>query len=527
MVRSGRRRARWASALAATVASVLVAGCGAADNAASGSGTIDEDATFRISYPVVPSLDPRQQPEPTKLLISTWPVYDRLIQVSTDSKYEPMLATSWEFSADGTSLTLELRTGVTFSDGTPFDADVVKANLDDSLAAKGTALQQNLASIAKVDVVDSDTVKLDLVVPTTTVLYGLSSALGGSMISPKALADGGTDLATKPVGTGAYVIDSYTPGQEITYKRRSDNGGIWDKATGKPARISIRTLDVDAQANAMKSGQLDLAAWSHTTEAFSTELGSGQLDQTVMGGVLNMAGLNFNKTIKPFDDPLVRQAVNYAIDRKALVEAFIPDGTPRVQPWPDGLPGFSGDREDHYAFDPDKAKDLLRQAGHADGLDAGELIVNAVGAFPEAAQVIQSNLADVGIDVELRTVDGYALIEQWAKGTIQASLTFLSLPSIDSSAWLQRLFDNPVWVPGGADSTLKGLIAGTGDPRLSDDERAAKVDQAVAYATDQALYAPLWQGVGGFVSRPTVKNLDKLASVNGGVPDFRDVYMTK
>ncbi|QIX26505.1 hypothetical protein ncot_07720 [Nocardioides sp. JQ2195] len=526
-MRSGRRRRTFLVTCAAVAVAALVAACGGATSsgANSDSGEVDRSAHLRIAYPVTQSLDPHLAPEPAQLLIATWPVYDRLIQVSAQATYEPMLATEWEFSPDGKSLTLTLREGVTFSDGTPFDADAVKANLDNYIGATGTALGANVAGIAKVEVVDPSTVKLDLKSASTTVLSALSSELGGVMISPKAL--GGKDLSTHPVGTGAYVIDEFQPGQKVTYKRRTDEGGIWDPKTGQSATVSISTLgDTEATTNALKGGQADLIVWSSGVDRFQTDIDSGKLKHTVMDGVLNMVGLNFNHTRKPYNDQLVRQAVNYAIDREALVEAFMPDSAARVQPWPDGLPGFDEAREDDYSFDPDKARELLEEAGYGDGLDGGEIAVANVGVFTLAAQTIQSNLKDVGINVTLRNVDVYTLVTEWAQGKADAELMYMSLPSIDAYSWVQRLFVNPVWSVG-ADPEIATMSTGLDDSTMSEDDRAARTAEIIDYASEKALYAPLWQGVGGFMSTPNVQGLDDLASVNGGVADFREVYLTK
>lgn len=523
--RSARGR-WWSPAVIGTLAAaLLLTGCGGgATSAGGGSGEVDRNADLRIAYPVTTSLDPGDAPEPAQIMIATWPVYDRLIQVSADATYEPMLATKWEFSPDGKELTLTLREGVTFSDGTPFDATAVKANLEHSMAADGTALQGNVADIAAVEVVDPTTVKLALKRPSTTVLNGLSSTLGGIMISPKALKSG--DLVTEPVGTGAYVIESFKPGQSVTYTRRTDEGGIWDDKTGKPATVTITTASADASSNALKGGQADLIVWSSATDKFQTEIDSGQLKHTVMDGVLNMVGLNFNKTRKPYNDPAVRKAINHAIDREALVEAFMPDTEARVQPWPDGLPGFDPAREDSYDYDPEKAKQILEDAGYADGVDGGEIAVANVGAFAAASQAIQSQLAEVGIDVTLRNVDTYTLVTEWAQGKSDAELMYMSLPSIDAYSWVDRLFVNPVWTPGGNEEIAK-MATGLDDPTMSEEERGAAVGKVIDHATEEALYAPLWQGVGGFVSTPEVKGLDDLASVNGGVADLRNTYMVK
>src|SRR5699024_8475427 len=130
------------------------AGCGTGSSESGGS--VDKEADLQVGYNVADSLDPREAPEPGQQLLSTWPVYDRLIRVNTDAEYVPMLATDWEFSGDGSTLTLELRKDVTFSDGSDFDAEAVKANLEWAQDAEQSRLANNVAIIDTVSVVDDD-----------------------------------------------------------------------------------------------------------------------------------------------------------------------------------------------------------------------------------------------------------------------------------------------------------------------------------------------------------------------------------
>ncbi|GIH68069.1 hypothetical protein Mth01_03220 [Sphaerimonospora thailandensis] len=521
---------------AALATGTLLAGCGGASSSSSsssssaatgGGDTVDGTATLDIAMPVAQSLDPRQAPEPGQLLISAWPVYDRLIQVGPDARYQPMLATKWEFSSDGTTLTLTLRQGVTFSDGTPFDAEAVKANLDAYQKADKTAVQASLADVAGVTVLSGDTVELQLKKASTTVLSALSSTLSGIMVSPKALNS--PDLAGHPVGTGAYVIESFKPGQSVVYKRRTDEGGIWDPKTGKPAEVAITSYSSsEAMENAVKSGQADVITWSAgDKKPFQSQLDSGQLQAHVLTQSTNTVGLNIKPSVKPYDDVKVRQAINHAINRQAIVEALQPANRPRVQPWPEQLPGFDSAREGAYPYDPAKAKELLAQAGHPDGFDGGEMLVAQVPGFSAVAEAVQADLAAVGIKIQVRVMDIYSLVTEWAKAPNPLELMYMNTSSIDAYSWLQRLFVNPLWRPAGADPELVKLTEGVDDPALTDEQRAEKVGRAVAYATDNALYAPLWQGSGGYVATGKVRGLDDVASVHGGVADLRNTYLAQ
>ncbi|QIX26564.1 hypothetical protein ncot_08085 [Nocardioides sp. JQ2195] len=509
-------------ALVAVVAgAMLLAGCGGVDNAAA-SGEADPDATLRIMYGMAASLDPVDAAEPGQLTFSTWPVYDTLLTVGAESTYEPMLATKWEFSAGGKSLDLTLRDGVTFSDGTPFDAEAVKANLDRYLAADKSGVQLALESVAGVEVTGDLAVRVNLKRPTTAILAALASNLGGIMISPKALSSG--DLASKPVGTGAYKIESFKPGEQAVYVRRTDEGAKWDPKTGNVAKVVInRIAGDDAKINALKSGQIDLT----TLTGDPTVVSEGQAQTVVLDTALNLVGMYFNPKVKPLDDVKVRQAINMAIDREGIVAAFGPNNATRVQPWPKGLPGFEESREGQYEFDPEAAKDLLASAGYPDGFTIpGEFLTNNSANIDKIGEVVQANLADIGIKIELRSMDILSQVTGYAQGDYAGQFMYMSLPSIDSSSWLQRLFANPIWSPAGTPPELTKLMQGVEDPNLSDDERAAKVSEAVQYATDNALYAPLLQGVGGLAASHKVKGLDDLPAA-GGVANLRYLSMTK
>jgi len=508
-----------------SVVAVLLAGCGGQSSSkkpSADSGAVDRNANLRIGSPVPQSLDPRAGAG--TLNSSTWTVYDRLLLANTDKKYVPMLATEWNFSEDGKTLTLKLRKGVTFTDGTPFNAEAVKANLDFSRAAKDTALAAQVADIAEVAVVDDYTVDLRLSRATTKVLGALSSHLGGLMISPKAL-ENPADLATKPVGTGAYVLESFQPGQKLVFTRRTDKGGIWDKTTGGPAKVTIQTMDDDSEITALKSGQIDLASSLEPPTAVQNEIDAGRLEHTPFKGGLLMAGINFDKTKPPFNNPLVRQAVNYAIDRKAIVEAFNPFFEPRVQPWPKGLDGFDDSREDTYSNDPDKARELLAEAGYPDGVDAGEMLVPTdTKIVPLAAEAVQAGLAEVGINLKLRNVDIAALFSDWPTSKASAYLyVIFTVGSIEPATWLFNIFANPTTVKG-VDKKMEDLVnSGVDDSTLTAEQRTAKVSEAVDYATEQALYAPIWQGDTQFIHTPKVENVDKLDAVS----NYRNVYISK
>lgn len=532
--KSERRRLSVAALTAAGV--VALTGCGSPSSVAGAGGSgatgqgstgeVDTNATLRVGATVATSLDPVAAPEAVRTLMSTWPVYDRLLQVTEDGQYAPMLATEWAFSDNGTTLDLKLREGVTFTDGAPFNGDAVKANLERYRAATGSASATATAVISSVDVVAPNEVKLRLSRPTTTILNTIAIPIGGAMISPNAL--GNSDLATKPVGTGAYVLESFEPGQRITYKRRSD-GNIWDADTGKPAQVQIGSYAPDASNNAIRTGQLDVAQAGGGTTQLQSDIDSGKVIIRRQPTASTVSGVFLNSSIPALANVKVRQAVNTAIDRESLVAAFGEGQAARVQPFPSTVSGFYEAGEKSYAYDVDAAKNLLAEAGYPDGLDLGEFLVANNGRMPAQAQAIQAGLAEIGIQIGLRSVDILQLITEYGKSNAPGILTYMTSASLDPSAWFNWLYASPLTLPGGTPEALKPLLVGVDDSSLPDAERKAKAEAVNKFSVDNAIYAPLMQGVTGLLITPKVGGTatGNLPFTPFGVSDLRNVYVTK
>lgn len=519
------RQRRMAAAAGLSLA-LLMTGCGSTKGSNEGPDAPDREATLRLGVVVTKTLDPADVPEAGQSLIATWPVYDRLLTLTESGEYAPMLATEWAFSGDGKTLSLTLREGVTFSNGEKFDAAAVKANLD-RYRTGASAAAQLTAPIDQVEVLDEQHVALRLKSPSRTVLNALAASTGGAMIAPKALA--GNQLATHPVGTGAYVLESYQPGQQVVYKRRTDAGGIWDAKTGTSARIKLTTYPAEAGLNALRGSQIDATnASTDTANAMRAELDSGRLVLRRLPANMGIVSVFMNRTSGPLADVRVRQAVNHAIDRESLVKAFADGASPRTQALPKGIVGFDDKLEKAYPYDPAKAKQLLAEAGYAKGVDLGEFLVGQSGAIPEASQAIQAQLAEVGIKMTLRARDILQLITDYSKTNAAGMVTYISTPSIEAATWMHRLYVNPVWSPAGPPAAMKPLLEGLDDARLSDEERAAKAIKVNEFAVEQALYAPLWQGNAGWVMSSKLRP-GKPGELPNGVfiPDFRYLYLTK
>ena len=241
------------------------------------------------------------------------------------------------------------------------------------------------------------------------------------------------------------------------------------------------------------------------------------------------AAVHLNETVKPFDDVRVRQAVNHAINREPLVEALVPTTTPRVQPMASMVNGFDESLESTYPYDPARAKQLLAEAGHPDGFEAGTFYVANYEPFPEAAQIVQADLAAVGIDIELELYD----IRQLASGTYGESdrpgwIVFMSLPGARAGRRPQVVPGEPVRAARGVPASISQQVAAVDDSTASEEERESRARDVVAWALDNALYAPLWQGVPGWVMTDKVHGVEDgkafLAPLGG--QDFRYAWIS-
>jgi peptide/nickel transport system substrate-binding protein len=393
------RRSAALAALAVLVA-VVAAGCGSGGSDGGGAtGTAKastaEGGTLRWAINANVSWDPVTSAAGNEVR-HLGLVYEALIHPDEQGKATPGLATAWKFSADGKALTLTLRPGVTFSDGTKLDATVVKDNLERAKDQKGSVLVQLLDSVDSIDAVDASTVRLNLSRPD----YGLVLVLGGKagmIVSPKGLADP-AKLPTQPVGAGPFILKKFVPdGESILVK----NPTYWDAKDIHLAGVNLEYLtDPQAILAGLQSGSLDLASSSGDQVAAAQRAGL-KVEQFPS---LSVASIEVNDAMKPFDDPRVTQAINYAIDRQALVKAQNGGiGDPSFQVFPKGYVGYSADVANLYPYDPAKAKALLAQAGYAKGLTI-PITYFDVANYKSLTEQIQAQLEAVGIHSKLASL---------------------------------------------------------------------------------------------------------------------------
>ncbi|TNM36361.1 ABC transporter substrate-binding protein [Nocardioides albidus] len=374
---------------AALIALLLtfLAACGGGSG---GSG--DGDRALRVAAAAdVSSLDPIKGNAGTDHVM-LYPIYDTLISYNEGLEPQPGLAESWEQSSP-TELTLKLREGVKFHDGTALDAEAVKFNLEREMA-EGSNIAAELVALDSVVVVDPTTVTLKLKHPDSSLLMALADR-AGMMVSPTAAQKAGADLGTQPVGAGPWKFVAWKRGSQLKLERFED---YWDKDVERVAAIDFNIVpDPKTRATSLRSGQQDISLEIAPADAKGLESASGVTLSEHDRMWLNQVYLD--RTSKELGDPRVRRALSVAIDREAVLKSgYFDRGAVARGALPDDYWAAPPESVE-YPYDPDEARQLLREAG-AEKLSF-EMIANADSATVRVAEILKQQWAEVGVTVEI------------------------------------------------------------------------------------------------------------------------------
>lgn len=326
-------------------------------------------------------------------------LYDTLFDLQPDGSAGPGLASAFEYNADSTVLTLTLKEGVTFSDGSPLDAALVKANLDrrsdPALTTYTNIAKGGAQEIVSVDVVSPSQVAITFAKPQPGFEKNLTSTMG--MIVGKTGVADSASLATTPDGSGPYTLDPSTvKGNKYVMVKNDKNDDADDYPYSKIVFSVIQ--DPQARANALVSGQADVAQLTSPTVDLVKSKG---LEVSRQGGtIVNLLTFDkLGKTVPAFGSEKVRQAIQHGINRQALVDALHKGDLPAWNALPKDSAGFSEDLNKEFAYDPEKAKSLLAEAGYPDGF---EFTTVGGAANQTDLQAIQKDLAAVGITMNIK-----------------------------------------------------------------------------------------------------------------------------
>jgi peptide/nickel transport system substrate-binding protein len=445
-----RRRWWWCATIA--ILSLLASGVGPSDGQPANTLVVG-----LVAEPV--GLDPAQVTDLNSTRVGRRVVETLVAFAPESTQIVPGLAESWSISKDGLSYTFKLRRGIAFHDGSPFNAQAVKFSIERQINPEHPAHKLGkypfaayfFGNVKAVEVMDDATVRFILKEPRASFL-AILVAPAASIVSPTAVMKAGQDYTVSPVGTGPFKFSAWDRGQRVVLEK---NPTYWRHPV-KVDRVIYRPITEDqARLTELLTGGLDLIVG--TPPDFVAQLENHPkvtLHRQVGAHVWYLA---FNNTKKPFDDKRVRQALNYAVNKEAIVRDVL-KGTGAVSKGP-VLPGTWGDEGGlkPFPYDPERAKKLLAEAGLAAGF-ATTLWVPESGSGMQSpvamSTVVQSNLKAVGVNVTLQTMEwGTFLAKLRTREQEMFALSWMA-GSEDPDLVMYPLLHSSQWTPTGPNRAL-------------------------------------------------------------------------
>ena len=408
-----------------------------------------------------------QFPEPTILTTAPAPsgptnniapkVFDGLFTYDFDFTLKPQLATALDVSPDGLTITVRLRDGVKWHDGKPFTAADVNFTLTEIWKKLNSRGQPIYANVTATEAPDPLTAIWRLSKPAPYIRFALASHL--SQIVPKHLYEG-TDIARnpanlKPIGTGPFKFVEWQQGEYLTLERNPD---YWD--AGKPHldKIIYRFIpDASARAAALEAGEVHLVAETGVPGIDLARFAKDPRFTIETRGYNYIGPMNFflfNLERKPFDDVRVRRAFAHAIDRQFLIEnIWFGYGKKATGPIPEGMSEFYTPKVDDYAFDPERAKALLDEAGLKPDVDGIRLSISHDyvpygDQFLRTAEYIRDALGKIGVKVTVRTQDNATYVKRIYTSRDFDTANYLISVGPDPAIGTQRLYWSKSFAPG-------------------------------------------------------------------------------
>lgn len=357
-------------------------------------------------------------------------IYSALIYQDIDLTYKGLLAESWEVSEDNKEITFTLREGITFHDGSEFNADSVKYTIDrlKEIGAKSPIYDAALA--ITVEVVDPKTVKFVFEAPNAGFFNGFSDGYAG-MMNQAAVEAGGDEYGRKPVGTSAFMFKEWNTGNSITLSAFDNftTSEAYFENTGRPHldELSWKIIaEPFAQIASLETGEVDAVDLS------ATDLPRFENDdrfEIFEARNTSLGYLGLTRTRPLMEDPNVRLAIAHGVDRDEIVDTIFEGGLAEAvsTPLPPSVPGYSEELAGTTAgFDPDTAKQLLDDAGWVEGSDGirekdgvkmqPQLYTTTSSTYGQIATLIQAQLRNIGIDVVINQLEQAALLDFTPKG---------------------------------------------------------------------------------------------------------------
>jgi peptide/nickel transport system substrate-binding protein len=333
-------------------------------------------------------------------------IMEPLVTYDENLDLVPCLAESWEALNGGQQWVFHLKPGITFHSGAPFNADAVVAHFRRIMDTSGSTRKNRIERLREIVALDELTVRFDLNGPFARFPEIMVDPFA-HIVCPQTAAELGDSFTDRPVGTGPFIFESWQRRVRITMRRNPD----WHGGEINFDRLVFRPIpEQTTRLIELRQGNLDIAevGWQLVPDLQGEE---GITVQTCPS--LSVRYIPMNTQKPPFDNLLVRQAANYALNKEEICE-YLMNGlaTPSTGPLPENLPSYNPDVT-RYPYDPDRARALLAEAGHPNGVDVVMWAPSGTGTFNTIAQAAAEDLRQVGIRVTMRTYDDATYWDQF------------------------------------------------------------------------------------------------------------------
>lgn len=332
-------------------------------------------------------------------------IYEGLIKVDQNGRYIPGLATKWDVSPDGKVYTFHLRKGVTFHNGEVFNAQVAKWNIERAMGEETVnAHPEYFRGITEIATPDDDTLITTL--KEVDALFIPHMATGDAIMMPM---QGYENAKSNPIGSGPFKFVEWVRGDRVEMVRYD---GYWNPELPYLDKVVFKFIgDASAQIAALKAGDIDVIGYIAAPES-AMELSKDERFKVFAGTTTGEVIMSTNNKVEPFNNKLVRQAMAYAIDRQTVVDlVMFGYGTPIGSHWSPSTPYYV-DLTEKFAYNPEKAKELLAEAGYPDGFEATIKLPDRYSYSRRAGEVIADMLTEVGIDLKIEIVEWGQWIER-------------------------------------------------------------------------------------------------------------------
>ena len=412
-------------------------------------------------------------------------VYEPLYWINDEGEELPMLATEYSVSEDGLTWTFQLREGVTFQNGDPLTAQDVVYSYERCF--DNAYMQEKVEAIDSVTAPDDSTVEMHLKYQFSPLMEKIAAIGIVSQSFAEANMDDQGLLGFNACGTGAYSVKEAIPDVSITLEAYS---GYWGGEAPIKTLNFEQITDETTAVTAFEAGEIDVMSIPSANWAQISESGQYNTDSRPSNHVVYLI---FNTEAAPFDNRELRQAIAYAINREDII-AVAADGLadPATSLATSYMLGYT---EDHmtYEYDPEKAKELLAEAGYPDGLDIGSMKTMSGSYFEKVMQVVQSQLAEVGITSTIEGMDGNSLVEDCITGnfTLADMGQNLSLDYDFLKTYFNEEYINGLNMARVSDSQIQELFE-QGASTTDKEERLAIYQEIEDLTQELCAYVPLY-----------------------------------